>query len=94
MGPATVGAGATAPSAPWWEALIQSRGRLCEPLSPACRSSSLDTAPRGQQAADLAAMFDAAGTGAVVNSARAILYAYKKARISTGPRPRRPRRPR
>ena len=33
---------------------------------------------QGARAADLAALFDAAGTGAVVNSARAILYAYKK----------------
>jgi orotidine-5'-phosphate decarboxylase len=34
---------------------------------------------QGATAADLAAMFDAQGTGAVVNSARAILYAYRKA---------------
>jgi orotidine-5'-phosphate decarboxylase len=34
---------------------------------------------QGATAADLAALFDAAGTGAVVNSARAILYAYRKA---------------
>ena len=34
---------------------------------------------QGATAADIAAMFDADGTGAVVNSARAILYAYKKA---------------
>jgi orotidine-5'-phosphate decarboxylase len=34
---------------------------------------------QGATAADLAALFDANGTGAVVNSARAILYAYKKA---------------
>lgn len=34
---------------------------------------------QGATAADIAAMFDAEGTGAVVNSARAILYAYKKA---------------
>jgi orotidine-5'-phosphate decarboxylase len=34
---------------------------------------------QGATAGDLAALFDANGTGAVVNSARAILYAYKKA---------------
>jgi orotidine-5'-phosphate decarboxylase len=34
---------------------------------------------QGATAADIAALFDANGTGAVVNSARAILYAYKKA---------------
>jgi orotidine-5'-phosphate decarboxylase len=34
---------------------------------------------QGATAADLSALFDAAGTGAVVNSARAILYAYRKA---------------
>ena len=34
---------------------------------------------QGATADDLAALFDANGTGAVVNSARAILYAYKKA---------------
>jgi orotidine-5'-phosphate decarboxylase len=34
---------------------------------------------QGATAVDIAAMFDADGTGAVVNSARAILYAYKKA---------------
>jgi orotidine-5'-phosphate decarboxylase len=33
---------------------------------------------QGARASDLAALFDAAGTGSVVNSARAILYAYKK----------------
>ncbi len=33
---------------------------------------------QGAQAVDMAALFDASGTGAVVNSARAILYAYKK----------------
>jgi orotidine-5'-phosphate decarboxylase len=33
---------------------------------------------QGAQAADVAAMFDQRGLGAVVNSARAILYAYKK----------------
>jgi len=33
---------------------------------------------QGAQACDLAALFDSSGTGAVVNSARAILYAYKK----------------
>jgi orotidine-5'-phosphate decarboxylase len=33
---------------------------------------------QGAQAGDLAALFDAKGTGAVVNSARAILYAYRK----------------
>ncbi len=33
---------------------------------------------QGAQAADVAAMFDEHGLGAVVNSARAILYAYKK----------------
>lgn len=33
---------------------------------------------QGAKAEDLSAMFDAAGTGAVVNSARAILYAYRK----------------
>lgn len=33
---------------------------------------------QGAGADDLAGLFDAAGTGAVVNSARAILYAYKK----------------
>jgi len=33
---------------------------------------------QGAQAADLIALFDARGTGAVVNSARAILYAYRK----------------
>ncbi|MCL5735211.1 MAG: orotidine-5'-phosphate decarboxylase [Actinobacteria bacterium] len=33
---------------------------------------------QGAKAADVARMFDAAGTGAVVNSARAILYAYRK----------------
>ncbi len=33
---------------------------------------------QGAQAADLCAMFDAQGTGAIVNSARAILYAYRK----------------
>lgn len=33
---------------------------------------------QGAKAADLAAMFDSRGTGAVVNSARAILYAHKK----------------
>ena len=32
----------------------------------------------GAQAGDLVGVFDAAGTGAVVNSARAILYAYRK----------------
>jgi orotidine-5'-phosphate decarboxylase len=34
---------------------------------------------QGATARDLAALFDARGTGAVVNSARAILYAYRKA---------------
>ena len=34
---------------------------------------------QGATAGDLAALFDANGTGAVVNSARAILYAYRKA---------------
>jgi orotidine-5'-phosphate decarboxylase len=34
---------------------------------------------QGAKASDLAALFDAAGTGAVVNSARAILYAYRGA---------------
>jgi orotidine-5'-phosphate decarboxylase len=34
---------------------------------------------QGAAAADLAALFDRGGTGAVVNSARAILYAYRKA---------------
>ena len=34
---------------------------------------------QGATARDLAALFDAEGTGAVVNSARAILYAYRKA---------------
>lgn len=34
---------------------------------------------QGATAGDLAALFDGAGTGAVVNSARAILYAYRKA---------------
>lgn len=34
---------------------------------------------QGATAADIAPMFDARGTGAVINSARAILYAYKKA---------------
>jgi orotidine-5'-phosphate decarboxylase len=34
---------------------------------------------QGATAADLAALFDSRGTGAVVNSARAILYAYRKA---------------
>ena len=33
---------------------------------------------QGARADDLAAMFDSGGTGAVVNSARAILYAYRK----------------
>ena len=33
---------------------------------------------QGATARDLAALFDANGTGAVVNSARAILYAYRK----------------
>ena len=33
---------------------------------------------QGARAGDLAALFDAGGTGAVVNSARAILYAYLK----------------
>lgn len=33
---------------------------------------------QGARAGDLAALFDAKGTGAVVNSARAILYAYRK----------------
>jgi orotidine-5'-phosphate decarboxylase len=33
---------------------------------------------QGAQAADIAEMFDSRGTGAVVNSARAILYAYRK----------------
>ena len=33
---------------------------------------------QGAQAGDLVGVFDAAGTGAVVNSARAILYAYRK----------------
>lgn len=33
---------------------------------------------QGARAADLASMFDSGGTGAVVNSARAILYAYRK----------------
>jgi orotidine-5'-phosphate decarboxylase len=33
---------------------------------------------QGAQAAELTALFDAQGTGAVVNSARAILYAYRK----------------
>jgi orotidine-5'-phosphate decarboxylase len=33
---------------------------------------------QGATAADLSALFDAAGTGAVVNSARAIIYAYRK----------------
>jgi orotidine-5'-phosphate decarboxylase len=33
---------------------------------------------QGAQAGDLAALFDPTGTGAVVNSARAILYAYQK----------------
>jgi orotidine-5'-phosphate decarboxylase len=33
---------------------------------------------QGAKAEDLSDMFDAAGTGAVVNSARAILYAYRK----------------
>jgi orotidine-5'-phosphate decarboxylase len=33
---------------------------------------------QGAQAGDLIGAFDAAGTGAVVNSARAILYAYRK----------------
>ena len=32
---------------------------------------------QGARAADLGAMFDPEGTGAVVNSARAILYAYR-----------------
>lgn len=32
---------------------------------------------QGAQAQDLTALFDSAGTGAVVNSARAILYAYR-----------------
>ncbi len=34
---------------------------------------------QGATASDLSALFDAAGSGAVINSARAILYAYKKA---------------
>jgi orotidine-5'-phosphate decarboxylase len=34
---------------------------------------------QGATARDLAALFDAEGTGAVVNSARAILYAYRQA---------------
>jgi orotidine-5'-phosphate decarboxylase len=34
---------------------------------------------QGATAGDLTALFDANGTGAVVNSARAILYAYRKA---------------
>jgi orotidine-5'-phosphate decarboxylase len=34
---------------------------------------------QGATAADLALLFDGAGSGAVVNSARAILYAYRKA---------------
>jgi orotidine-5'-phosphate decarboxylase len=34
---------------------------------------------QGATASDIAAFFDGNGTGAVVNSARAILYAYKKA---------------
>ncbi|OFW56523.1 MAG: orotidine 5'-phosphate decarboxylase [Actinobacteria bacterium RBG_16_64_13] len=33
---------------------------------------------QGAQAADLAGLFDSRGTGAVVNSARAILYAFRK----------------
>lgn len=33
---------------------------------------------QGAKASDLVGMFDAAGTGAVVNSARGILYAYRK----------------
>ena len=33
---------------------------------------------QGAEAGDLAGMFDAQGTGAVVNSSRAILYAYRK----------------
>ncbi len=33
---------------------------------------------QGAQAGDVAAMFDGRGLGAVVNSARAILYAYRK----------------
>jgi orotidine-5'-phosphate decarboxylase len=33
---------------------------------------------QGAKASDLAGVFDATGGGAVVNSARAILYAYKK----------------
>jgi orotidine-5'-phosphate decarboxylase len=33
---------------------------------------------QGAQARDLAGLFDAQGTGAVVNSSRAILYAYRK----------------
>ncbi|MFH0917162.1 MAG: orotidine-5'-phosphate decarboxylase [bacterium] len=33
---------------------------------------------QGARAGDIAALFDAKGTGAVVNSARAILYAYRK----------------
>jgi orotidine-5'-phosphate decarboxylase len=33
---------------------------------------------QGAEAGDLVALFDAKGTGAVVNSARAILYAYRK----------------
>jgi orotidine-5'-phosphate decarboxylase len=34
---------------------------------------------QGATATDLVALFDSSGTGAVVNSARAILYAYRKA---------------
>ena len=47
---------------------------------------------QGATAADLAALFDADGTGAVVNSARAILYAYQKAPGATGSTPRATRR--
>ena len=33
---------------------------------------------QGAQATDLAAVFDGRGTGAIVNSSRAIMYAYRK----------------
>ena len=70
---------ATAPSAPWSVALTHNRERPCASVWPACRSSFPGYGAQGATAADLAALFDADGTGAVVNSARAILYAYKKA---------------
>ena len=72
-------AGATAPSARWSEARIPSREPLLRKRLAGVPFLIPGYGAQGATARDLAALFDANGTGAVVNSARAILYAYRKA---------------